>query len=283
MENLRTTERERVTRIACLEIEPKITALDENLEKTLSFIEKAASQGANLIILPELCVSGYVFNSRAEAYGCSEMIPSGDSIKAWERICKEKGIFLIAGIAERENDALYNSSVYIGPDGYIGKYRKLHLWYEEKFFFEPGNLGLPLFNSQIGRVAMMICYDMWFPEVSRIHSLNGADLLAIPTNWPEYPRLERVQEITDKILVTHSYLNGVFTAACDRVGTERGTKFKGRSIITGIDGSILAGPASDNKEEIIIAECKLINSRIKSLNNLNNIIWDRRDDVYSLK
>jgi predicted amidohydrolase len=256
--------------------------MEENRDKTLNFIENAASQGAKLIVLPELCVSGYVFNSRDEALKSSELIPNGESLKAWDRICKEKGIYLIAGLAERDNEALYNTSVLIGPNGYMGKYRKLHLWFEEKFFFEPGNLSPPLFNTPFGRVAMMICYDMWFPEIPRIHSLNGADLLVIPTNWPEHPTRERVKDITDKIIVTHSCLNKVFTAACDRVGTERGTTFKGRSIITGTDGSILAGPASRDKEEIIIAECNLMDSRIKSTNNLNNVIWDRRSDIYHL-
>ena len=159
----------------------------------------------------------------------------------------------------------------------------MHLWYEEKLFFERGNTGLPTFNLPYGRVAMMVCYDMWFPEVPRIYTLAGVDFIAIPTNWPEDPINERVEDITDKIIATHSHTNKVTIAACDRVGVERGVKFKGRSIITKIDGAILAGPASSDKEEIIYAKCNLMESRNKTLNYLNNSIYDRRTDIYNLK
>ena len=127
---------------------------------------------------------------------------------------------------------------------------------------------------------MMICYDMWFPEVPRIYSSMGADIIVIPTNWPIEEDPNKLVDITDNLIITHSHINGVFIAACDRVGEERKVKFKGRSIITSNTGEILDGPASSIHEEIVMARCNLTDSRIKQKNKLNNICSDRRIDVY---
>jgi predicted amidohydrolase len=162
----------------------------------------------------------------------------------------------------------------------LGKYRKLHLWNEEKLFFEPGDLGLPLFHTPMGRLGMLICNDMWFPEIPRIYALLGADLLAIPTNWPWQRKSNENADITDKLLVSHAHLNGVYIAACDIVGFERGTRFKGRSIIISNNGDILAGPASGEDEEIIKAECNIIDSRRKQRSGLDDLFGDRRTDIY---
>lgn len=272
---------ESLLEVACCQIEPRIGLIDENLEKTLLWIDKAASVGSNLIVLPELCVSGYVFKSRTEAFENAEVVPKGRAIFAWEEIAKQLDIYIVAGIAEKQGSTLYNTSVLIGPDGYIGKYRKLHLWFEEKLFFEPGDLGLPLFKVPFGRLGMMICYDMWFPEVSRIYTSMGADLLVIPTNWPIGEDPNGLVDITDNLIISHSHINGVFIAACDRVGEERSIKFKGRSIITSNTGEVLNGPASATCEEIVNARCNLSDSRIKQKNKLNNILLDRRTDIYN--
>jgi predicted amidohydrolase len=266
--------------LACLQIEPKVGMMEENLEKTLVWIERASSLGNKILVLPELCVSGYVFNSRAEAFELSEGVPGGKSIDAWEESAIQNNIYIVAGIAEKQGSSLYNSSVLIGPEGYIGKYRKLHLWFEENLFFEPGNMGLPIFNLPFGRMGMMVCYDMWFPEVPRILSLRGADLIVIPTNWPYGKDPKKLLDITDSLIKSHSHINGVFIAACDRVGMERGVKFKGRSIITSHTGEVLEGPASAVKEEMVIAKVNLSDSRIKQRNKINNHLRDRRRDIY---
>jgi predicted amidohydrolase len=278
MNNNRITGEESIINVACCQIEPKIGMADENLDKTLSWIKKAAAEGANLIILPELCVSGYVFNSRVEAFQNAEAVPGGKSVNSWVELASQHDIYLVAGIAEKHCSSLYNTSVLIGPAGYIGKYRKLHLWFEEKLFFEPGDLGLPLFKVPFGRLGMMVCYDMWFPEISRIYSTMGADIITIPTNWPKYEH--SIVGITDKIIVSQSHMNGVFIAACDRVGKERDVEFLGRSIITSNAGNVLSGPASATAEEIIMSRCNISDSRIKRSNKLNDRFGDRRTDVY---
>jgi predicted amidohydrolase len=129
----------------------------------------------------------------------------------------------------------------------------------------------------------MVCYDMWFPEIIRLYSINGVDAILIPTNWPVSKKENSIEDITDKILISHAHMNGVFIAACDHIGVERGVTFKGRSIIINPDGKVLAGPAGRDTEEIISAECNLVDSRKKSSSSLNNIMGDRRNDIYILK
>jgi predicted amidohydrolase len=279
-EEKRIAGKESMLKMACCQIEPKIGMKHQNLEKTLSWIEKATSMGSQLIVLPELCISGYVFNSRGEAFDNAELVPGGRSVKAWEDVARQNGIYIVAGIAEKQDTALFNTAVLIGPQGYIGKYRKLHLWFEEKLFFEPGNTGLPVFNVPFGRLGMMICYDMWFPELPRIYASLGVDLLVIPTNWPKSRESNQLVDITDKIIISHSNINGIFIAACDRVGEERGVAFKGRSIITSNHGVIIDGPASATSEEIVKASCNLSAARKKQSSEFNNILGDRRTDVY---
>ena len=149
-----------MVKIACCQFEPKIGEKEKNIKKGLRIADEAKNQGANIIILPELANSGYVFNSRREAFDLSEEVPEGETTRVWEEFAKKHELYLATGISELSADRLYNSSVLLGPEGYIGKYRKLHLWSREKLFFEPGDLGLPLFHTPVGRMAMYICYDM---------------------------------------------------------------------------------------------------------------------------
>jgi predicted amidohydrolase len=121
---------------------------------------------------------------------------------------------------------------------------------------------------------------MWFPEVARIYALKGADIITIPTNWPKVKT--ESTGITDNLIISQSHMNGVFIAACDRIGNERDVIFRGRSIITSNRGDVIAGPASENLEEIIMAKCNLSEARVIQSNRLNNIFSDRRRDVYDL-
>ncbi len=269
--------------IACCQIEPRIGDKEGNLKKTLEFAEKAATEGADIIVLPELANTGYVFSTRGESLDLSEEVPGGDSVRLWEEFSKSNGVYLAAGIAERADDRLYNSSVLIGPGGYIGKYRKLHLWNREKLFFEPGNLGLPVFHTPLGRLAMYICYDMWFPEMTRAYALMGVDLILNPTNWVT-PDLEReTGRLTEAVCSSQAHLNSVFIAAADRIGTERGQPFMGSSMIASPSGKVIGGPASLDREEIVCAECDLMDARAsKRKTRFNNVLSDRRTDVYDI-
>ena len=274
--------KESVVRVACLQTEPIVGEKDRNVSRSLEMIAKAADNGARLLVLPELCNSGYVFNSRDEAFALSEPIPEGPTTKAWMDIAKARDLYIVAGITEREGDSLYNSSVVVGPSGYIGTFRKVHLWNEENLFFERGNLGFPVFSTPIGRIGTFICYDGWFPESYRLCALQGADIICIPTNWVPIPGQDPKREAMANILVMGSaHSNSVFVAAADRVGTERGQPFVGQSLIASYTGWPVAGPASAKDEEIIYADVNLADARRKrNWNEYNQVLRDRRSDVY---
>ncbi|CAM3311653.1 nitrilase family protein [Paracoccus nototheniae] len=246
-------------------------------------IEKAADAGASVIILPELANSGYVFRSRSEAFSLSELIPDGPSSRAWAEVAARRRIYLVAGMAERESNRLYNSAVIIGPSGIIGTYRKLHLWGDENLWFEAGNLGVPVFATPFGRLGVAICYDSWFPEVFRLAAVQGADLVCVPTNWVPIPGQAEGQKPMANILhMAAAHSNSIIIACADRVGIERGQPFLGHSLIVSHTGWPVAGPASGDKEEILCGEVDLSAARKdRNWNSFNHPLRDRRTDVYA--
>lgn len=280
----RKGRQESEARIACVQMEPKVGRKNKkkNVERSLGLIAEAAGAGANVIVLPELANSGYVFESRDEAFDLAEPIPDGATTAAWMAAAREHGAHIVAGIAERDGDALYNSAVIVGPTGYVGTFRKVHLWNEENLFFEPGNLGFPVFHTPVGRIGAMICYDGWFPEGFRLLALQGADLICIPTNWVPIPGQDAKREAMANILcMAAAHSNSVFVAAADRVGTERGQPFIGQSVIVSYTGWPVAGPAGPKSEEIIYADVNLADARRKrNWNEYNQVLRDRRGDVY---
>lgn len=279
---------ESLVTIACAQFEPHVGELEENRNKSCQLIENAVEKGSNFIVLPELANSGYVFNSREEARSLSEEIPNGETAEKWEELAIEHGAYVIGGYAEKETNQLYNSSILIGPEGYIGTHRKVHLWNEEKLWFEPGN-NIEVFNTDIGRIGMQICYDQWFPELTRIQAAKGADIIAEPTNWVPINEYEQSGQLGDDELARANYLavanahvNTVWFACADRIGIERDQPFLGRSLIVDPAGNPIAGPASQDEEELLIVEgCNLMDARTQKVwNGLNVIPRDRRTDLY---
>ena len=276
-------EPESKVRIACLQMEPHVGEKDRNVAHSLEMIDKAAEAGANLVVLPELANSGYVFNTRAEAHELAEEIPGGPTCEAWSEAAARHNMHIVAGIAESDHRALYNAAVVIGPEGVIGTYRKNHLWATENLYFEPGNLGVPVFHTEIGRIAAAVCYDIWFPEVFRMAALQGADILCVPTNWvpmPEQP--EKLPKMSNILAMAGAHTSSMFVAAADRVGTERGQPFIGNSLVVNYTGWPLAGPASEDREEMLIADANLSDARRKrNWNDFNQVLRDRRIDLYA--
>ena len=277
------THDEAAVRIACVQMEPIVGEKDRNVRRSIEMIEEAAGKGATLVVLPELCNSGYVFDTREEAFALSEEIPAGPTCQAWAGVASKHGLHIVAGIDERDGDALYNSSVVIGPHGYVGTFRKVHLWNEENLFFEPGNLGFPVFKTPIGRIGTFICYDGWFPESYRLCALQGADIVCVPTNWVPIPGQDENREAMANILaMAAAHSNSLFIAAADRIGTERQQPFIGQSIIVSYTGWPVGGPASPDKEEIIYADVNLSDARRKrNWNEYNQVLRDRRTDLYN--
>lgn len=274
---------EAAVRIACVQMEPIVGEKDRNVGRSIEMIEEAAGKGATLVVLPELCNSGYVFDTREEAFALSEEIPAGPTCQAWAGVASKHGLHIVAGIDERDGDALYNSSVVIGPHGYVGTFRKVHLWNKENLFFEPGNLGFPVFKTPIGRIGTFICYDGWFPESYRLCALQGADIVCVPTNWVPIPGQDENREAMANILaMAAAHSNSIFIAAADRIGTERQQPFIGQSIIVSYTGWPVSGPASPDKEEIIYADVNLSDARRKrNWNEYNQVLRDRRTDLYN--
>jgi predicted amidohydrolase len=253
--------------IACVQFEPVIGEVDANLDAMEARIRRAHADGAALIVLPELADSGYVF---------------GRSARRLAAIAQELGIHIVSGLAERDGKSFFNSAILCGPEGYIGRYRKLHLWNREKLFFAAGDLGLPVFDTALGRIGIAICYDGWFPEVFRQMALAGAELVCIPTNWVPMPGQDRTMEPMANVLhkaAAHS--NALYIACADRIGIERGQPFIGSSLIVGPTGRPIAGPAAYDTEEIVTATISLGDVKAsRTLSERNDVIGDRRPDVY---
>ena len=250
-----------------------------DIEANLSHAEALlARERADLMVLPELFSTGYHFLDREEALNLGESIPDGPTTQALIRAAKQNQTPIIAGLAERDGDKAYNSAVVIGPKGYIGKYRKTHLFDTEKNCFDAGDLPLRVFEIGSVRVGVMICFDWRFPETARTLALAGADLIAHPANLvlPHCPQA----------MITRCLENRIFIVTADRVGTEERVpgnplKFIGQSQVVDPDGNVLYR-ASEDGEEVRVVEIDIEKARDKSINDKNDLFADRRDDLYSL-
>jgi N-carbamoylputrescine amidase len=225
-----------------------------------------------------------MFTSTDEARLVSEVVPEGPTTTRFVDACAQTGMHAVFGVTERAGNALYNSAVLIGPDGYIGTYRKLHLWDQENRIFSPGDLGLPVFHTALGRIGILICYDLWFPEAVRTLVLGGAQLLCVPTNWVPLPTGNGAsgEAMANVLCMASSHINSLPVVAADRCGVERGQEFLGRSIITSHTGWVVAGPAPVDAEAVLTAEIDLdVAERARRWNDFNDPIANRRPNLYA--
>ncbi|OGC74897.1 MAG: hypothetical protein A2145_06035 [candidate division Zixibacteria bacterium RBG_16_40_9] len=278
-------------KVAFYQFNPKLGKIDYNLKKIESVVSGPSPdaysrsgvapdrtryvKNLDLLVLPELCSSGYNFRDKKEALQFAEEIPQGKSTQFLISLAKKKKCFIVAGINEKEGKKLYNSAVLVGPRGYVGTYRKLHLFYREKDIFVPGNLGLPIFNINGVRLGILICFDWRFPEIWRILALKGAQIIAHPSNLI-------VPKLSFTALPGHAILNRIYIITSDRVGVERKLKFAGRSMIVDPDGNILAQVSAD-KEELQIVDINPKLANLKQVNSKNHIFKDRRLEVFREK
>jgi predicted amidohydrolase len=231
---------------------------------------------AELWVLPELCTTGYLFADRAECAAVAETI-SGPLCRELQALCRERGCSLVAGLAERSGERLYNAAVYLGPEGVRAVYRKAHLFDREKEIFDPGDEPFRVYALGSFRVGILICFDWMFPEAARSLALQGADLLVHPANLV----LPHGQEA----MVTRALENGVFAATANRVGTERHAgvelRFTGASQVVDPAGQVLAR-ASAGEEEVLLVELDLSRARDKRITARNDRLGDRRPELYGL-
>lgn len=268
------------TVVACCQVAPKIGDLAYNRTLTERAIRSAALQGAQVVVLPELVQSGYLFADRDEALSLSETT-DGPTLRLWTALAKELNVVVVGGFCERlQGDALANSAAMIDPQGLRAVYRKAHLWDAESEIFSPGNDAPPVVETVHGRIGMLICYDLEFPEWVRLPALAGAELLCAPVNWPDGPRppTERPAEVVR--VQANASVNRMFIAACDRHGHERGVGWVQGSVIVDADGYPLIGPAEQEGEQILLATLNLAEARNKRISARNDLHRDRRLGLY---
>jgi predicted amidohydrolase len=275
------------TVIAVAQLAIAIGEPDANRKAAAAAVAEAAAAGAELVVLPELCDSGYVFGavaSQAQAEAGALASRAGDSVtlRQWQALADEHRLVIVGGFCERGADGrLYNSAALVDASGTLAVYRKAHLWDKEKLVFTPGDAPPPVVETAIGRIGVMICYDLEFPEWVRLAALNGADLIAAPVNWPyaARPAGERPAEVIKAQAAAAT--NGVFVAVADRCQDERGVSWISGSLIAGPEGYPLAGPVLQDRSAVLTATCDLRTARDKSLDGDNDLLADRRPALYT--
>src|SRR5215471_10754017 len=268
------------TNIACAQIDCALGDPQTNLNKIISSLRQAAERDAKLVMFPECALTGYAYNSLAEAVPFAERI-DGPSSEAIAEACRETGTHAVAGFIESDGDKFYNAAMLVGPNGVAGSYRKVHLpFIGIDRFLTPGDRQFNVFDLPFGKVGMNICYDISFPEASRVLKLMGAELVALITNWPEAAWRSPAFVANTRALENH-----LFFAATDRIGVERGWKFIGRSKVVDCSGDTLA-EAGVEEEELLVAA---IDFQQANQNRIVNVagayeldrLGDRRPDMYA--
>lgn len=268
-------------RVACCQIAPDVERPDQNAELALEAIAAAVDAGAQIVVVPELVNSGYVFTSVDEARVTATAV-DGELLAGWAREAARGNAVVVGGFCERAPDGrLHNSSALVDGDGVRAVYRKLHLWGEEPRWFARGDQPAPVVQTRHGRIGLGVCYDIEFPELTRGLALAGAELIALPANWPRDPLPAGERPILHSLAKMTAYLSKVYVAVCDRSGTERGIEFEGGSVIAGPDGWLRAGPVPDRGVQTLIADCDLTGAREKRSGERNDAFADRRPAYYA--
>lgn len=266
-------------RVAASQIDPAIGEVERNLDRIAAAVAQAAMAGARLVVLPEAAITGYAFTSLEEALPVARhAVAVGPGRLA--ALAAHHGLSIVCGTLDAEGDEVYNAAHLVTADGRHLVYRKMHLPYLGVDRFATGGPEPPFVVEVEGmRIGLLICYDLRFPEAARICGLQGADLICLPTNWPV-----GVEFHPDLFAPARAAENHCYLLAADRVGTERGTTFMGRSVFVDPDGRRL-GVASDTHEELLIGEVDVAAARATHVRRRPgehewDTIADRRPGLY---
>lgn len=266
-------------RLAAVQMDFELGNVAGNLDRMIARYEQARAAGADLTVFPECALTGYCFASREEALPYAQTIP-GPAVQRWAEVCADLGGSVVFGLLESADDKLYNALALVGKNGLLGSYRKTHLpFLGVDMFTDYGEQPFAVHDVGGVRVGMCICYDGGFPEPSRCLALLGADVIVLPTNWP--PGAESAAEYA---VNTRAMENTVYFAAVNRIGTERGVPFIGRSKICDPLGKAVAAADAEG-EALLIVDIDVARSRNKHLirkagvNEVNRIA-DRRPELY---
>jgi predicted amidohydrolase len=259
-------------RVGYFQFDPQFGEVKRNLDHVC---QRLGTVECDLIVLPELFTTGYQFVSVEEVWTLAEEVPGPATARLTE-LAQARRLHVVAGLAERAGEHIYNSAILVGPHGVVGVYRKSHLFFEETLWFSPGDTGFPVFDIGQARVGLMVCFDWFYPESARTLALKGADIIAHPSNLvlPHCP----------DAMVTRCVENHVFAVTCNRIGCEeRGGKprlsYIGKSEVVTPDGAILRRAAPD-REELAIVEIAPAEAREKKINPYNDLLADRRPSLY---
>ena len=246
----------------------------QNCKKILSVLENV---DADLIVLPELALSGYYFKDKTESLKYAENPDNSPQLDALAELANKLNLYLVIGFAENRDHQCFNSAALIGPNGIEHIYRKTHLFNEEKFFFDPGDTPFTVNDINGVKIGIMICFDWAFPEVTRVLALQGAQIICQPSNL--------VLAFCQQTMLVRCIENRIFAITANRYGMDKrpqGTlKFTGRSQIVAPDGVLLHRGASQ-RDELFITDIDPNEANSKMITQHNDVLADRRPEFYSL-
>jgi len=266
----------RLARVAVVQMAPRLLDLEANIELTVGAIEAARAQGADIIVLPELSLSGYMFDSMDEVHSCA-VAASHPVFARWAQALAGSPGLVVGGFAEKSGDEVYISAAMVGADGVRAVYRKTHLWNLEKRFFTAGTDAPPIVDTDFGRVGVLICYDLEFPEMARRLAMRGADLITVPTNWALETRPYGDEPPQVMLARAAARINHVYVACADRAGRERDQDFTGGSAVIDTAGWVLDRPGIDG---FAAAQLYLPTARDRQISTVNHVFDDRRLELY---
>ena len=260
-------------RVGYYQFRPRFGRPRENCDRILHRLSRV---DADLIVLPELPFTGYLFRNRRELAGMVEDPRNSSIVDDLIALCRSRNFFLVTGFAEKDGERCFNTSLLLGPRGIRRTYRKLHLFNKEKRWFDPGDLPFAVDRLRGARVGMMICFDWIFPEATRTLALRGADVVVHPSNL--------VLDYCQRVMVARCIENRVFAVTTNRFGEDRRphgrVRFTGRSQITSPSGELLRR-APSQREELFLCQIDPREARNKKMTQGNHILTDRRPEFYA--
>jgi predicted amidohydrolase len=261
-------------RVGYYQFHPTFGKIQHNLNKVVNALRGVS---ADIIVLPELPFSGYYFRDREELKSLSDEVNNSSIVDVLTKCCKEGDYFIVTGFAEKSGDKYFNSSLLIGPDGILHTYRKLHLFNEEKNWFDPGDIPLQVNEIRGIKIGMMICFDWIFPEVFRVLSILGADLICHPSNL--------VLRYCQQTMLSRCLENSVFAVTANRFGADKRPQgeivFTGKSQVVAPQGKLLI-KAPAKKEVLNLVDINIEQARDKKMTPFNDLIKDRRPEHYDV-
>jgi len=261
-----------VFRVGFYQFRPRFGAARANCDRVLARLDAVE---ADLVVLPELCFTGYLFRDRRELRSLVEDPRRSSVVDDLVSLCRARRLHIVTGFAEKSGSRCYNSALLLGPRGLLQTYRKVHLFNDEKLWFDPGDRPFSVSRVRGVGIGMMICFDWAFPEAARALALQGADVLAHPSNL--------VLDLCQRVMPARCIENGVYSVTANRFGEDRRpharVRFTGRSQVTGPRGEVIH-QAPSQREQLFLCDVDPARTRNKKITPRNHLLKDRRPGLY---